>query len=345
MTHTTAHTISAGNLQNHNLHAMPKVYVLHDSPEWVTPLARAFDAANLPYEFWYLNEGAVPLGSVPPEGIFYNRIGASAITRGNPFTHELARLTISWLEDHGRRVINTSKALVLELSKLCQYQALGRHGIATPETSAAVGPKAVYDAGIALGRFPLILKPNKGGKGQGVHLIEDEAALRDFVESPEFGDPVDGVWLVQQYIQATEPYITRAEFVGGRFLYTMKVNTSEGFELCPAESCSVADMLKEKFKLTHDFDHHPLIRRLESFLAEVGIDCAGVEFAQDADGELFVYDVNTNTNYNAAAEAAAGVAKGGMVAVTEFLQATLQHHLESESIYGTLAPAALPLAS
>ena len=33
--------------------------------------------------------------------------------------------------------------------------------------------------------------------------------------------------------------ITRAEFVGGRFLYAVEVDTSSGFELCPADACTV----------------------------------------------------------------------------------------------------------
>ena len=51
--------------------------------------------------------------------------------------------------------------------------------------------------------------------------------------------PVDGVALVQEYIAAPAPFITRAEFIGGRFLYAVRVDTSLGFELCPADACAV----------------------------------------------------------------------------------------------------------
>jgi hypothetical protein len=66
--------------------------------------------------------------------------------------------------------------------------------------------------------------------------------------------------------------------------------------------------------------------RLEGFLAQSGIDVAGIEFIRDADGRVLVYDVNTNTNYNPAAEEAAGVAgtaKSGPGALAEFLAAEL----------------------
>jgi hypothetical protein len=43
---------------------------------------------------------------------------------------------------------------------------------------------------------------------------------------------------------------------------------------------------------------HPLVVRLEEFLAAQGIEVAGVEFIETVDGRVVPYDVNTNTNYN-----------------------------------------------
>src|SRR5438046_8672005 len=84
-------------------------------------------------------------------------------------------------------------------------------------------------------------KPNRAGKGLGVHLFRDVAALAENVDSPAVEKSVDGVTLIQQYIQSPEPYITRVEFVGGKFLYAVRVDTSLGFELCPADVCQVGD--------------------------------------------------------------------------------------------------------
>ena len=52
-------------------------------------------------------------------------------------------------------------------------------------------------------------------------------------------------------------------------------------------------------------------RDVERFLAGVGIDVAGIEFIRAEDGRVLVYDVNTNTNYNAEAEQRAGRADMG----------------------------------
>ena len=67
-------------------------------------------------------------------------------------------------------------------------------------------------------------------------------ALREYVDGPSFEEPVDGITLIQQYIQAPKPYITRCEFINGKFLYAVKVDTSEGFELCPADACQIDDL-------------------------------------------------------------------------------------------------------
>src|SRR5260370_917746 len=68
---------------------------------------------------------------------------------------------------------------------------------------------------------PLSTKPNRGGKGLGVLLFQDVGALAAHVDSDAFEDSVDGITLIQQYIAAPEPYITRVEFVGGKFLYAV----------------------------------------------------------------------------------------------------------------------------
>ena len=49
---------------------------------------------------------------------------------------------------------------------------------------------------------------------------------------------------------------------------------------------------------------------------------AGVEFVRDAQGAPFTYDVNTNTNYNGAAEAKAG--RYGMKELARFLGGELE---------------------
>ena len=305
---------------------MRDIYILHENSEWVTPLHAAFAERGVTAREWFLDEGAVALDSVPPEGIFYNRMSASSHTRGHRFAPELTRMALTWLEQHGRTVVNGTAALYLEVCKVSQYAALERAGIKTPATRAVVGKARLQSAAAEFDRWPFILKPNRGGKGLGVQLIRSADELQAFVEGNDYQEPLDGIWLLQQYVAAAAPYITRCEFVGGEFVYAVRVSTDDGFELCPADSCSLESSFcpaegpaSSKFSISHDYDQHPIIARLAKFLVESGIDVAGIELIQDSRGEIYVYDVNTNTNYNARAEAEAGVERGGMAAIADHL--------------------------
>ncbi len=299
---------------------MKRIYVLHENPEWISPLEQAFAAHKLPWQAWNLNNGAVFFEQEPPKGVFYNRMSASAHTRGNRFAPDLTFLTLNWLEKHGRRIINGSRALQLELSKIEQYAALEEAGVKTPKTAAVVGKENILSSIIRFTAAPFILKPNRGGKGAGVQLFYSIQQAQEFLNSPNYEEPVDGVWLIQEYIASPEPFITRCEFIGGKFLYAARVDTSDGFELCPADACNL-DAQQEKFRIVKHFErtHPELIKKYETFLRQNKIEAAGIEFIRNASGKIFTYDVNTNTNYNSLAESRAKVPKTGMEALAQFL--------------------------
>lgn len=306
---------------------MHRIHVLHENDAWSAPLFEALEARGLPYASWHLAEGAVDPHALPPDGVFYNRMSASAHTRGHRHAPELTRQVLAWLEAHGRRVVNNSRALALEIDKMAQYAALEAAGIRVPWTRAAVGREAVLRTARALGETPFVLKPNRGGTGAGVQLVADADELAAILDDPATEQPLDGTWLLQQYVRPTEPTITRCEFIGGRFYYAVEVDTSQGYNLCPADVCSVPGE-REKFEVIEGFEH-PVLERYAAFLAANGIEIAGIEFIRDAAGELYTYDVNTNTNYNGRAEARAGVSGmgriadylGGLLAATEAAEA------------------------
>ena len=299
-----------------------KIYVLHENTAWVEPLRVALHERGLSFEEWLLDTGTLDLTKPPPEGVFYNRMSASSHTRGHRYAPEHAAAALAWLERHGRRVLNGGRALQLELSKVAQYAALEALGIRTPRTVAVIGRQPLVEAAR---RFPLpfITKHNRAGKGLGVRLFHDAEALARYVESEAFEPSVDGITLLQEYIEAPEPFITRVEFVAGRFLYAVQVDTSQGFELCPAAACRVDDTYCPAgeaagalFRIVERF-RHPLVERYERVLAANDTHIAGIEFIVDRDGVAYTYDINTNTNYNSEAEEAAG--QSGMGAIADYL--------------------------
>ncbi|MGH6612010.1 MAG: hypothetical protein ACRECQ_17345, partial [Burkholderiaceae bacterium] len=69
-----------------------------------------------------------------------------------------------------------------------------------------------------------------------------------------------------------------------------------------------------KFEIVDGVITSDQIARYERFLRNNGIGIAGIEFVVRPDGERVVYDVNTNTNYNADAEQAAFTSGMGAIA-------------------------------
>jgi len=313
----------------------PAVYVLHENPEWYAPIEKAFSEEGVPVREWLLTSGSIDLTEAPPEGVFWSRISASAHTRGNERTKEYARAVLAWLESWGRTVVNGSPVIELEVSKVAQYLRLRAAGIEVPRTSAVFG---VDDLAATARRYeaPFIVKHNQGGKGLGVRRFDSHEDFERHIASPEFEPSPDGITLVQEYLPAKEPFITRVEFVGDEYLYAVRVDTSSGsFELCPAEACELpafvpaqaacevpafapapaacevpgtaaeATTAPSLFTLRPEVDAYPILELYRRFLAENGVTVAGIEFIETADGRLVTYDINTNTNYNPAVEATA----------------------------------------
>jgi hypothetical protein len=303
---------------------MTYIHIIHENTAWLEPLADALDRQGLLWRDWFFDRATFDLSRAPPEGVFYNRMSASSHTRGHRYAAELTAAVLAWLERHERRVVNGGRALDLEISKARQYAALEAAGIRTPDTVLVAGKDLLVAAArqhFAAGAF--ILKPNRGGKGLGVRLFYTVDALASYIDGLDYEAPVDGLHLLQEYVQAPVPVITRAEFVGGRFLYAVEVDTSDGFELCPADACAVGDVAcpatdapPAKFTIVDDIEAD-LKRRYEAFLSTNDIGVAGIEFVTDSRGAFYTYDVNTNTNYNRDAEDRAG--RSAMATLARYL--------------------------
>ena len=309
-----------------------KIYIIHENDEWIVPLRKELKNINATFEEWHLGKSNVDHLDKPPQGVFYNRMSASSHTRGHRYAPEYTALVLNWLEKNKRRVINNSRALSLEISKSLQYKELESFGIKVPKTIFCNSKESILkSAGIF--RKPFITKHNRAGKGLGVKLFNNKKELDSYVSSNNFEPSVDGVPLIQDYIDAKPKVINRIEFVNSKFLYNLEVDASEGFELCPAcpedqidehETQFFGDFcptIGNKFRIIKNYKRNSLIDKYEKFISANGIEVAGIEYITDKNGTVYTYDVNTNTNYNSQAEKVSKIK--GMKSIAEFLKKEL----------------------
>jgi glutathione synthase/RimK-type ligase-like ATP-grasp enzyme len=308
-----------------------RIHVIHENAEWLPPFAAALDDEGLPWEEWFLDGGVLDLDQPPPQGVFWSRMSASSHTRGHVNAKHHTRSVLSWLEAHGRRVVNGRRVVELEMSKVDQLTALRAAGFDVPRTIAVVGDPGRARREARRLPLPFVSKDNQGGKGLGVRRFDTYEAFDAYLSEDDFRPPVDHTLLLQDYVEPAEPFITRLEVVGGEFLYALAADTSQGLELCPADVCSPDDAVcaadgAGRFRYRSDLsarDAQPWVE----FARRWGIEIAGFEFIETADGRRVTYDVNTNTNYNSGVEAEAP--RSGPREIARFLGRLLDQQVRS----------------
>ena len=299
---------------------MKKIYVIHENDEWLIPLRNSFKKINAPFIEWHMDKESFNFKKSPPKGIFYNRMSASSHSRGHRYAPENTKDLLGWLEKDKKRVVNNSRALELEISKQKQYEELKKFNIKFPETYYAKNKKEIIEKSKKFTK-PFITKHNRGGRGLGVKYFQNTSELEKYVNG-KFEDSVDGITLLQEYIESNPKIITRVEFVKGKFLYAVQVDSTDGFELCPADPCNVEEKFcptnpdGNKFMIVKDYKNSE-INKYENLLKSNGIEIAGIEYIKSKDGTHYTYDINTNTNYNSIAERESNLK--GMDSIATFL--------------------------
>ena len=303
-----------------------KAHIIHENDEWTLPLKTELKNSGVEFEDWHVEKANIDLGKNPPEGIFYNRMSASSHSRGHRYAPEFTATILNWLKNHKRRVINNGSALALEISKSLQYLRLSESGIKTPRSIFCNSKEQILKAADHFSK-PFITKHNRAGRGLGVKLFQNKEELKNYVNSPNFENSIDGITILQDYIKSDPKVIHRIEFINSKFFYAVQVDASESFELCPVDACNVKEQFcptnpdGNKFMILKDYKNEEL-NKYEKFLKQNEIEIAGIEYMTNTSGVRFTYDVNTNTNYNSIAEKNAGIF--GMKQIAFFLKEELK---------------------
>ena len=284
--------------------------IYYEHPDWFRPLFAELDARGINYV--KLNAACHsfdPAAPGPDFSLFFNRMSASAHLRGNSQAIFFTQSYLAYLETLDVRVINGTRAFALEISKARQLQLFNSLGLHFPKTHVANCANEILAAALQIG-FPLLVKPNIGGRGGGIVRVDSMEQLEAAIDKASLNLGIDQTALVQELVPARKGHITRVETLGGKFLYALNIFTSSrSFNLCPAEICqveSVSAFLEDstggapnpRLKVETCKPALSTIAQVEKIAAFGGIDVGGVEYmVDDRDGRIVYYDINALSNF------------------------------------------------
>ena len=299
---------------------MRPIAVLYENEAWMAPLFAALEAEGAPIERVFANARAFDPGADAPDwSLAVNKVSPSSYLRGHAPSIAFARQFIPFLEGRGVPVVNGSEAFRLETSKALQLLLLRGLGIRAPRARVVHDVARLAEASRGL-RFPVIVKPNVGGSGALMRRFDGQAELREGAAGVDLGP--DGTALVQEYLEPADGAIVRVEFLGGEYLYAIRI-TSEGeqdFNLCPADICQLPDgaafaerpegdaldwsncvvdaPAKRALRIEPCDPPDEMVAAVLRIARAGGLDVGGVEYLVAArDGLPYVYDINALSNF------------------------------------------------
>jgi len=284
---------------------MADIAVLYEHPEWQKPLFAALERRGVRYAAVDLKRAAFAADDPPLAPLYFNQASPSAYVRGNTRAVPYALAYMRALETRGVRVLNGSAAFAFELSKTAQAALLRELDIPAPRTFTFNDVGALRERASEI-PFPVLLKPEQGGSGARILLIERLDQLEALLAAqPDYWLP-DNLLLLQEYI-ASDPArgIVRMEFLGGELLYAMRVVSHGRFNLCPSPVCNPDDRagVCELPSAAPPVEFHAYrevpaqaVAWGKRIMAAGKLDVGGIEYLEAPDGELYFYDVNANSN-------------------------------------------------
>jgi biotin carboxylase len=206
-------------------------------------------------------------------------------------------------------VLNGADAFALELSKTAQAALLRKLGVPAPRNWTFNDLEALRLRAHEI-PFPVLLKPDQGGSGARIMLVESFAHLEALLrERPEHWLP-DNLLLLQEYVDSDPAKgIVRMEFLGGELLYAMRVISHGRFNLCPSPACNPeqaesaicetpAEQVTTPAAEFYPYREVPAqaVAWGKRIVAAGRLDVGGIEYLETRDGRLMFYDINANSN-------------------------------------------------
>ncbi len=250
--------------------------------------------------------------------LYFNQASPSAYLRGNTRAVPLALAYMRTLDLLGAKVLNGADVFALELSKSAQATLLRTLGIDCPRSITFNDARALraYAGDI---EWPALLKPDQGGSGARIQVVESLAEVEAIFERDPGVWLPDNLFLLQEYLpHDPEQGIVRLEFLGGELLYAMRVITHGRFNLCPSPVCNpdtgngvcevpaqVVDAPPVEFVPFHDVPRDA-VETATRIVRAAKLDIGGIEYLDTLDGRRVFYDINANSNLRPSVAAAFG---------------------------------------
>ncbi len=280
------------------------IAILYEHPEWHEPLFNVLEKQQVSYAKIDLKAGAFSENEMPDAKVYYNLVSPSAYLRGNQKAIPFAMALCRNLEINNKKVLNGTNSMSYEFSKSSQIALLKNLGIDHPKTISFNSIKALKSI-ISQLNFPMILKPEQGGSGARMYLVNSLNELELLLkQQPELWEP-DNLLLLQEKLEhETAEGIIRLEFIDGKLLYAMRVVTNGTFNLCPSvvcnpeegtSLCEVIPGAKPEFFALKDVSSKAVDSGKEIMKA-AGHSSGSVEFLITKDGRMVFYDINSNSN-------------------------------------------------
>lgn len=284
--------------------------IYYEHPEWFAKLFAALEVREIGYSKIDAANHFFDPSAVPEFAVLFNRMSASAYLRGHGNAMFYTQSFLEYLESKGVRVINGAASFAIETGKARQLALLDSLGVKYPKTRVINSPEQAIAAAREIG-FPLVIKPNIGGRGAGIIKFDSPKELETAVENKQIDLGIDSTALVQKFAEKRGEHINRVETLGGKFLYAIKIYPSEeSFNLCPAEVCivenqkqtvgemCVADAPKTGLKIEKFTPSDEIIKTVERIVEAAQIDVGGVEYLIDnGTGDALFYDINALSNF------------------------------------------------
>jgi glutathione synthase/RimK-type ligase-like ATP-grasp enzyme len=308
--------------------------VIHEHPEWQKPLFAALERRGVRFAPFDVTHAAFSNAEPPEAPLYFNQASPSAYLRGHTRAVPLALAYMRSLSLRGARVLNGADVFALELSKSAQATLLKTLGIDCPFSITFNDVGALRRSAGGL-RWPAMLKPDQGGSGARMQVVESLEHLEAVFEAdPTIWLP-DNLFLLQEFLtHDTDQGIVRLEFLGGELLYAMRVKTHGRFNLCPSPVCNpdegsgICALPAEPVAAPPvEFSPYPdvpveAVATAKLIVRAAKLDVGGIEYLETDDGRRVFYDINANSNLRPSVAAAFGL--DPFERVVDYLVAQLQ---------------------